>query len=90
MNHIQNERMYPSLHCLENLVLFQMKNYQTHYLLLMQMGSMPYYMILDLLMKIHLACPKKTVFDGISQLSERETVGRGTFDNLNDWSFFVV
>ena len=31
MNHIHNERMYPSLRCLENLVLFQMKNYQTHY-----------------------------------------------------------
>ena len=24
------------------------------------------------------------------QLSERGTVGRGTFDDLNDWSFFVV
>ena len=47
--------MYPSLRCLENLVLFQMKNYQTHYLLLMQMGLMLYYMKLDRLMKIHLA-----------------------------------
>ena len=24
------------------------------------------------------------------QLPERGTVGRGTFDDLNDWSFFVV
>ena len=24
------------------------------------------------------------------QLSERGTVGRGTFDDLNDWSFLVV
>ena len=55
MNHIHNERMYPSLRCLENLVLFQMKNYQRHYLLLMLMGLMPYYMTLDRLMKIHLA-----------------------------------
>ena len=47
--------MYPSLHCLEYLVLFQMKNYQTHYLLLMKMELMPYYMTLDRLMKIHLA-----------------------------------
>ena len=26
----------------------------------------------------------------IYQLSERGTVGRGTFDDLNEWSFFVV
>ena len=90
MNHIHNERMYPSLHCLENLLLFQMKNYQTHYLLLMKMELMPYYMTLDRLMKIHLAWPKKTVFVGTSQLSERGTVGRGTFDDLNEWSFFYV
>ena len=32
-----------------------MKNYQTHYLLLMQMGLMPYYMTPDQLMRIRLA-----------------------------------
>ena len=36
-------------------MLFQMKNYQTHYLLLMKMELMQYYMTLDRLMKIHLA-----------------------------------
>ena len=86
MNHIYNERMYPSLHCLENLVLFQMKNYQTHYLLLMKMELMPYYMTLDRLMKIHLAWPKKnSIWWHKSTLRKRNSGERNLW-----WSEWLV